>query len=360
MATCAFVSFRLGLTDGVSAVARLWQQSLHELGWETFTVAGGGPVDQLIPELGIGAGVEIKVTPDPDQLVADLSDALANADVVVAENILSIPLNLGASRALAGVLAGRPALLHHHDPPWQRKRFAHVTELPPDDPAWRHVTINRMTEREFADRGLRATTIYNGFETEPEPGRRAKTRQSLAIGDKELLFAHPVRAIARKNVPQAIKMAEQFGATYWLPGPAEEGYEVTLEQLLQKATCRVIRSPLGDEHSVADLYAACDLVVFPSAWEGFGNPPIEAAIHGRPAVVGRYPVADELRGLGFRWPYPDDVEAIGRSLDEQRSTGDGRVPIDVAHNRTIINRHLTLGATTDAIGNLFQEAGWRF
>jgi hypothetical protein len=33
MATCALISFRLGLTDGVSVVAGAWRRCLDELGW---------------------------------------------------------------------------------------------------------------------------------------------------------------------------------------------------------------------------------------------------------------------------------------------------------------------------------------
>jgi hypothetical protein len=87
-----------------------------------------------------------------------LHAALADVDLVVVENLLSIPLNLPASRALAEVLRGRPAILHHHDPSWQRERFVHITELPPRDKAWRHVTINKLTQRQMAERGIEATT----------------------------------------------------------------------------------------------------------------------------------------------------------------------------------------------------------
>ena len=333
------------MTDGVSVVADRWQQALDGLGWRTTTVAGEGPVDHVVPGLAIDAAQP----PARDAL----ESVLADADLVVVENLLSIPLNLAASSVVAEVLAGRPAVLHHHDPPWQRERFAHITALPPDDPAWAHVTINRLTEDQFADRGLAATTIYNGFDLDPPGGRRERTRSLLGVGDGEWLVAHPVRAIARKNIPAALRLCEALDAVYWLPGQAEEGYGRQLEAELSATTARVLRRATDrTEITMPDLYAACDLVAFPSTWEGFGNPPVEAAIHGRPAAVGRYPVADELRALGFRWLDPDDHAKVAAELGDPS-------PHDLALNRRLVEKHLSQETMTSEIARLLDNRGWR-
>lgn len=345
-ATCAFVSFRLGGTDGVSVAAAGWQRCLSELGWRTVTIAGDGVVDRRV------AGLEIGAEAPPDR--AELAAALADADLVIAENILTIPLNLAASRELGRELRGRPAVLHHHDPPWQRKHFAHVVELPPDDPAWRHVTVNSLTEHQFRRRGMEVTTIYNGFDTTVAAGDRGSVRRRLGLADDDRLVLHPVRAIARKNVPGAVAMTEAVGGVYWLPGPAEDGYGSELDRILAAARCPVLRTAqheLGAGTTMADLYAASDLVAFPSLWEGFGNPPIEAAVHRRPVAVGRYPVADELRQLGFRWLDPTDTEALCDAL--------AGPPTDLLeHNRRIAEQHLSLDALGQRVKALLDRAGW--
>ena len=333
------MSFRLGLSDGVSAVAARWGTILRRLGYRVITVAGEGPVDRLIPGLGIGA------TEPPD--ACEVASVLADADLVVVENLCTIPLNLPAARVVTAVLAGRPAVLHHHDPPWQRERFAHVTELPPDDPAWRHVTINRLTEAQMAERGISATTIYNPFEIDAPPSDRAGTRRLLNVAEGELLVAHPVRAIARKNIPRALRVCEDLNATYWLTGPTEEGYETELEGILDRAACRVLRRPAP---SVADIYAAADAVVFTSSWEGFGNPPVEAAVHARPAVVSHYPVAAELRALGFRWFDPDDLAPLRAHL----ATGDAEL---LEHNRRTVEQHLSMEVIGTQVAELLKGMG---
>ena len=339
MATCAIVSFRLGLSDGVSVVAARWGLILERLGHTVVTVAGEGPVDRRVEGLAIGAAAP----PSADEV----RGAVADADLVIVENLCTIPLNLPAARLLAAALAGRPAVLHHHDPPWQRHRFAHVTELPPDDAAWRHVTINRLTEAQMAGRGISATTIYNPFETGAPPGDRQGTRRLLDVAEDELLVAHPVRAIPRKDIPRALRVCEDLGAAYWLTGATEEGYEPTLRRLLAEARCGVLRHPAP---SAADIYAAADAVVFTSLWEGFGNPPVEAAVHGRPAIVSHYPVAAELRALGFRWFDPDDLDPLRQHL----AGGD---PALIHHNRRIVEEHLSMEVIGTQIADLLAEMG---
>ncbi len=344
MPTCAFVSFRLGLTDGVSVVARNWQRAMTNIGFDVVTIAGEGPVDRTVPGLAIGA-----TDPDEGRLKAELTDAIAGADLVVVENLCSIPLNLAASRATAHVLAGRPAILHHHDPPWQRPRFAHITELPPSDRSWRHVTINHLTVAEMSERGFDSTCIYNGFPTSTSHGDRSEVRQWLGVDPDERLLAHPVRAIPRKDVPTAVRLAEQAGATYWLWGEAEDGYDDELQRVLHSASCRFVRGT--PSAGAADLYRAADVVVFPSLWEGFGNPPIEAAIHRMPVAVNRYPVAEELLRLGFQWMPTDDPAPL---IDWFREPD----PAVVEHNRRVAIEHFSLKSMEEAIRSLLDGAGW--
>ncbi len=339
--TCALVSFRLGGTDGVSVVAASWRRALEHLGFAVVTVAGEGPVDRLLPGLARGA-----TTPPA---AADVAAALADADLVVVENLCTIPLNLPAARLVAATLRGRPAILHHHDPPWQRPAFASVTELPPDDPAWRHVAISALARRQFAERGIAATTIYNGFDVDAPPGDRAATRGALGVAPDERLFAHPVRAIERKDVPAALALSASLGATYWLLGPAEDGYGPTLQAALAAAGGRVLhRATPG---SMADAYAAADAVVFPSTWEGFGNPPIEAAIARRPVAVGPYPVAAELAALGFGWFPTDDPSPLGAFLARPD-------PGLLDHNRDLARRHFSQERVAADLQALLDGAGW--
>jgi glycosyltransferase involved in cell wall biosynthesis len=351
----AVVSFRFGPTDGVSVVTRTWIDALAGLGWEVGTVAGSdSPWPDVAHRRVEGLGIDDAEPPAPEALEA----ALAGADLVVVENALTIPLRLDASRVLASVLAGRPALLHHHDPPWHRPRFAHVRELPATDPAWRHVAITRMLADELAARGVRARVIRNGFppprtRTPAELARlRATTRSMLDVDERTRLVAHPVRAIERKNLPAAIALTEAIGGTYWLLGPAEEGYAAELARLLDAARCPVRHRAV---HDVDAIYAAADHVVFPSTWEGFGNPPIEAALRRRTVTVGTYPVADELRALGFEWFGPDDVEGVARALDRPE---DPAVVAMLDRNERTARVHLGTERVRAELSALLDEAGW--
>src|SRR5215210_1151089 len=119
------ISFRLGGDDGVSVEARKWEWALRELGFATRRVSGaiedaGAPDDVVIPSLAIDA----TVAPDP----AAIGRAIDGADLLVIDNICSLPLNLPAAEAVARAATNHTGrvLLRHHDLPWQRRNLQHL------------------------------------------------------------------------------------------------------------------------------------------------------------------------------------------------------------------------------------------
>ncbi|HEV3212725.1 MAG TPA: hypothetical protein VGZ03_04940 [Acidimicrobiales bacterium] len=297
MARIAVVSFRLGMADGVSVEAAKWGWALRQLGHEVTTVAGEGIADVVVPGLELAA----TAPPQPHELAA----ALAHADCVVVENVCSLPLNPAAADAVAAELRGRPAILHHHDLPWQRPRFAHH-EGPPTDTRWRHVTINELSAGELAPRGIDATVVPNHFDLDPPVGNRAAMRAAIGVRAGALLVVHPVRAIPRKNVGGALRLAEQLGAVYWLVGGPEDGFGPELDRIL--GTSRTgARLGVPEGFTMADVYAAGDVVVLSSTWEGFGNAAIESVAFRRPLARRSYPVMAEIERHGLRF---FDLEAV--------------------------------------------------
>ena len=335
------VSYRLGGSDGVSVEAAKWAGALSSLGWQVDTVAGAGAAGTVLPGLAMDAA-------DPPTR-AQLEDALAPADLVVVENLCSLPLNAAAGRAVAAACAGRPVVLHHHDLPWQRPQFAGATP-PPDDPSWAHVTINELSRRELAQHGIEATTVYNTFDPWPVRGDRAGTRAALRVTEGTRLLLQPTRALARKGVAQGLAVAEAVGGVYWLLGPAEDGYGPELDRLVRGAACPVLLGPPASLGAlpVADAYAACDAVLLPSTWEGFGNPSVESATHRRPLAIGPYPVAAELAAFGFEWFGSSDPGALGDWLDAP----DERL---LEHNQHVAAQHFDLADLPSRLARVLER-----
>jgi glycosyltransferase involved in cell wall biosynthesis len=177
--------------------------------------------------------------------------------------------------------------------------------------------------------------LYNTFDPDPLPGDRPGSRAALGVADSDRLFLQPTRALPRKNVAGGLKLAEALQATFWLLGPAEDGYGPELEALIANAHCPVRRGPPTPGLTIADAYAACDVVVLPSTWEGFGNPSIESATYGRPLAIGPYPVAAELAAFGFQWFPSDDAAPLGAWLAR---------PDDslITHNRAVAARSFNM------------------
>ena len=259
----------------------------------------------------------------------DAEFELPHADVYVVENVFSLPLNPPAARRLHDLLRDRSVIVRHHDLPWERARFAGAPP-PPDERAWTHVVLSERSRRSLLERtAIEATRLYNRFATEV-----AELDRVLDPPARPLVL-QPTRAIARKGVAEGLRLAEAAQGTYWLRGPAEEGYDDELAAILAAADVPVWRG--RQDVDIEQAYADADLVAFPSTEEGFGNPPLEASVRRRPVVVGPYEVGRELvERFGFRW---------------QGQTDDA----DLAHNHDVVRRHFDIADLPGELASLLAK-----
>ncbi|OLT17624.1 hypothetical protein BJF78_12530 [Pseudonocardia sp. CNS-139] len=88
---------------------------------------------------------------------------------------------------------------------------------------------------------------------------------------------------------------------------------------------------------MAAAYAACDAVVLPSSWEGFGLPLIESALHRKPIAVGGFPVASEIAAFGFHWFAVDEPAPLKGWLADPD-------PALLDHNEDVARTHFGIDA----------------
>lgn len=135
--------------------------------------------------------------------------------------------------------------------------------------------------------------IYPGIESEQMPFAPVKDENERP----KILY---VGRLARtKNVHQLIQ------AFLNLKTPAQlhicgEGPEKKSLVKMAGNTDTVVFHGFTSESELWSLFNACDLVVFPSSFEGFGMPPMQALYFGKPCLVSDIPI--------FRSVYGDRLE----------------------------------------------------
>lgn len=71
----------------------------------------------------------------------------------------------------------------------------------------------------------------------------------------------------------------------------------------------------GDDDVLANLYTHAAALVYPSLYEGFGLPPLEAMAHGCPAICSNTSSLPEVVGTAAELFDPTDVEAISFAIE---------------------------------------------
>jgi len=98
------------------------------------------------------------------------------------------------------------------------------------------------------------------------------------------------------------------GGEGWLSGP--------LFETIRKSPFRdqILLTDYLRDDDLRALYASCSAFVYPSIYEGFGLPPLEAMACGAPVIVSRTPALMETAGAGA-WNFdPRKVDELTEKI----------------------------------------------
>src|SRR5262249_28460375 len=140
--------------------------------------------DVTLPFLAIDPNDRAIAAPD------ELAASLEGADLVVVENLCSLPINAEASALASTVLDAHDGrvVFRHHDLPWQRAGLPTPANVPPHRRNSLHVTINDHSRVQLENRGFHAVTLRNAFDLDPQRGDRDHTRAEFGFAPGDLVL----------------------------------------------------------------------------------------------------------------------------------------------------------------------------
>ncbi len=173
----------------------------------------------------------------------------------------------------------------------------------------------------------------------------------LALGSQE----------PRKNLPRLVRafalVADELDDLRLVlagpPGAGTPAVDATLATLPAAVRSRVVvTGPLNPAARRAVLSSAA-LLAYPSLYEGFGLPPLEAMSLGVPALVARAGALPEVAGPAAELVDPEDVDDLARGLR--------RLIVDSARRRQLIDdgrRHasqFTWATTAQGLATVYER-----
>jgi glycosyltransferase involved in cell wall biosynthesis len=151
------------------------------------------------------------------------------------------------------------------------------------------------------------------------PDELARVREKYGLPGRYLLYLGPFDA--RKNVPSILRAFARLDASDagdlrlviagrlpgkdsdFFPSPRRIAAELGIRD-------RVCLTGWIDEEDKPALYSGAIAFVFPSHYEGFGLPPLEAMSCGTPVIVSDRSSLPEIVGPGGLCVDPDDLDAL--------------------------------------------------
>jgi glycosyltransferase involved in cell wall biosynthesis len=154
----------------------------------------------------------------------------------------------------------------------------------------------------------------------PTPsGQTVEVRRRLGVEDEFLLYVGTVEP--RKNLLTLVRaFVELLRATDSRPQLVIAGKKGWLSDDLYAhikesgAADRILLTGYVTDDELRALYSSCRAFVYPSLYEGFGLPPLEAMACGAPVIASDIPSIREVTGEAARLVDPLNVNALAQSI----------------------------------------------
>lgn len=257
-----------------------------------------------------------------------------------------------------------PTVVTVQDLAWERvpdtfppsfRRYARIFTKQSARHAARVITTSTSTARDLtALYGVpdeRMTTIPIGIHPDPTPSHAPRAPFVLSVGEfeprkriLELIAGHRAYLAAAPADPAPCRLVV-VGAG---------GRDEAAVQAAAGPECDLLG--FVDDATLADLYRTATLLVYPSSYEGFGLPVLEAMAHGCPALIARNSSLTEIGGdaaLYIDTPTADGIASALTDALADRSALVARSEASRAHAARFAWSHVadqTLAVYREAIG----------
>lgn len=191
---------------------------------------------------------------------------------------------------------------------------------------------------------------------------RSEARRRMDPTGRRALVLHVSTGGAYKNVPTTLRVIDALRLQGRDPILLRVGKPLGAQQVALAKDLEVldlIRELGGvSDEELARLYAAADVLLFPSRWEGFGWPPLEALACGTPSVIASEcrSVVDLVGDAALAEP-ADDVPALADAVRKIVTTPGLRETL-VERGRARV-ASLTWRRTVDAYVDAYEEIASR-
>jgi glycosyltransferase involved in cell wall biosynthesis len=315
----------------------------------------------------------------PAVVDADLS-AVVQSDAVkeLPDGVEAVvrPVADGWRRALVGMIPAREADLVHGldvDLPL-RPRVPTVTtvhDLSAFDVPWSYSRFHGVAERRLVSATVRradAVIADSGFTGSRVKDRLGRDAVAVPLAPRRGLTCPGPDEVAR--VRAAYRLPSRFVLHVGDLGPRKDvdglaaacrlaGVPLILAGNIRSGAIPGCARPLGfvAQDDLGGLYGAATVVAYPSRYEGFGLPPVEAMACGAPVVCTRIPAFEDILGDAAEIVAPGDVEGLASSLHALLVDDCRRQQLATAGHRRVAK--LTWRATATATAEVYRSLGLR-